>query len=1095
MSLASRPASRWAVSTRASGEVLTVGIRRSELELSVLGVPSGFSPVEVESWLHDLAGVAVETSRADTRARAIPALMHHALSGLLFSHAELWDRLESPRPCSCAFVDLPEGAAFGWVGEARAHVLVNGDPVEPQWVRVRDDAGREGRAAVFAPGSDVVVTLGYWPQGEAEGAPPASLEAEWNGEAGVRVSAPPAAVAAAATPAWPPPETARAAAPPAPRANEPEPALPESLPLQQPGLAAAAVALPREPSAPPELVVPLQDRGAAGVARPADIESVSPLDILLGDDESGHAAGVPAAGEEPLVPAMAGLAPPAPEAVAAEAAIEAAPAAAAEPVAAEPRAAHPVARWLSRVMNWGRAAAPPEPPAEVAAVAEPFDESAPVSAYDSLLSEPVPDPEPRQVALELPPGAAGAPLAIERFTPESAIMPPAAPAPLALEPLAPAPLAPPAQPVAAEPAARPPVAPAVARPSVSMLRPAGLADILGARAAATPAPSEREARPAAPEPPAVQAAPAREPIAAAPEAAPPPAGPSRREPALVHAESPAGTAPGADATQDRLASLLREIEAADAAQLPVLSPAIPEGASRRPLDVDHEPVGADETFGIPPLPDALRVGPPGEDRFADIAPLPPGRAEAGVAAAGASLDDMIGAGVPLPLDAPAEEPAAGAPAASAAPEAPPVLRVEVPEREGDAEEAGDPLFPVSARRVRPLETPEPPAKRKLKLPPRAGWWAAGIVAVFVLGWLVGGLSNPGADRGGPVMAALRAIGLGGARFTLEVNSSPGGATIEVDGRVHPARTPATLELPPGEHVVRLGMPGLGSVEVPVKGRRGERKAIDEPLNGSLEIVDADAKVPIRVSIDGRPAGYAPLRVESIAPGLHEVGFSGPGMAAWAQTVQVEVRGATQLVARPMTAPANGVLQVQATINDERGASPLSGAQVYVDGELRGTTPLTLELPRGPHSLRVTWRGETAPIQVIELPGGNQRYASFQFGLDLDAPRLSMIDAPKTFAKGQPKLVSASVEGLTAEDVGEAWLHVRTPEGLWRRSAMTVMRAPGGLVVSSVFPDNVFDRQGATRWYVRVVTHQGDETFSEVQHSGLAGAGAAERPRP
>ena len=147
MSLASRPASRWAVSARTNGEVLTAGISRSELELTVLGIPGGFSQLEIEGWLHDLAGVAVETSRADSRARAIPALMHHALTGLLFSHAELWDKLEAPRPCSSAFVDLPEGAAFGWVGDARVHDVRNYIRRGKLWEAFAGDGG------VTAPGA------------------------------------------------------------------------------------------------------------------------------------------------------------------------------------------------------------------------------------------------------------------------------------------------------------------------------------------------------------------------------------------------------------------------------------------------------------------------------------------------------------------------------------------------------------------------------------------------------------------------------------------------------------------------------------------------------------------------------------------------------------------------------------------------------------------------------------------------------------------------------------------------------------------------------------------------------------------------------
>ena len=133
-------APRWAVSGRTHGEVLTAGVSTSGLEIVLLGVPQGFTPAEVEGWLHDLSGVAIETSRTDTRERPIPAALHHALTGLLFSQAELWGRA-SANPCSAAFVDGPEGLAFGWVGEGSVTVLVEGIPTEPRWVLVRDENG------------------------------------------------------------------------------------------------------------------------------------------------------------------------------------------------------------------------------------------------------------------------------------------------------------------------------------------------------------------------------------------------------------------------------------------------------------------------------------------------------------------------------------------------------------------------------------------------------------------------------------------------------------------------------------------------------------------------------------------------------------------------------------------------------------------------------------------------------------------------------------------------------------------------------------------------------------------------------------------
>jgi hypothetical protein len=258
--------------------------------------------------------------------------------------------------------------------------------------------------------------------------------------------------------------------------------------------------------------------------------------------------------------------------------------------------------------------------------------------------------------------------------------------------------------------------------------------------------------------------------------------------------------------------------------------------------------------------------------------------------------------------------------------------------------------------------------------------------------------------------------------------------------------------------------------------------VNESLQGSLDVSALDPSLPVKMSLDGDPQGWLPVHVAKLPPGLHEVQFSGPNMQPWGQNVSVGIRQTTQIVTKPMTSPATGVVQVQALINDDNGTAPLSGASVFVDGEIRGSTPLTIELPRGPHSLRVTYHSETAPVQVLDLPGGNQRFATFQFGLDSDLPPLKLQGNFATIAAKKGSEVSASLDNLDAKDVREAWLHVRTPDGLWRRYDMSVDPGPRGAVLTVVFPVELFDAQGRVTWYLSAATGQGDEFFTEMQHS-------------
>ena len=92
-------------------------------------------------------------------------------------------------------------------------------------------------------------------------------------------------------------------------------------------------------------------------------------------------------------------------------------------------------------------------------------------------------------------------------------------------------------------------------------------------------------------------------------------------------------------------------------------------------------------------------------------------------------------------------------------------------------------------------------------------------------------------------------------------------------------------------------------------------------------------------------------------------------------------------------------------------------------------------------------------------------------------------------------VAASFDGLQPNDVREAWLHARGPEGLWRRYPMTLLHGNEAPIAVSPFPENAFDAKGTTRWYVSVSTPQGDEYFSEIQQSALLAPANAAPARP
>jgi hypothetical protein len=366
-------------------------------------------------------------------------------------------------------------------------------------------------------------------------------------------------------------------------------------------------------------------------------------------------------------------------------------------------------------------------------------------------------------------------------------------------------------------------------------------------------------------------------------------------------------------------------------------------------------------------------------------------------------------------------------------------------------------------------------------------WAGVVLVLFVGGWMLGSM-DLGRKPGGPgfVARTLDRLGFGPARFDLAVTSRPEGAMIAVDGTEVGRKTPSVLQLPPGLHQITLSFPGLGSASYNVRGQRGQKVPLESALWGSLIVSALDGTPAVAVSVDEIGRGMAPMTVDSLSPGIHQVRFSGPGIQPWERAVEVRVNEAAEVIAQGTLTPATGFVEVRATLSDEATSRPLSGATVWVDGAARGSTPLRLELAQGPHSLRVEYRGEEAPVQVLDLPGGNQRFVTFELGGAVPRARLVQTSPVARIPLDQATVMSAALEGVQRREVREMWLHVRTQDGTWRRYPMNTLDAAGGVVGVSVFPSALFDTKGRAPYYLSASTQTGDEYFTEIRLALAAG---------
>ncbi len=201
---------------------------------------------------------------------------------------------------------------------------------------------------------------------------------------------------------------------------------------------------------------------------------------------------------------------------------------------------------------------------------------------------------------------------------------------------------------------------------------------------------------------------------------------------------------------------------------------------------------------------------------------------------------------------------------------------------------------------------------------------------------------------------------------LVVESEPGGAVILIDGEPIGTTPAEDLEVEAGEHVLRLQADRYLPLEQPliVTGRRVQQKL-------QLQLAPAWADVSVTsippgatILVDGEAAGTTPATAE-IMQGERQLILQLPGYADWQQGLTVTAGEALELGPVELQ-PAAGQLEV---------TSIPGGANVTLDGEFQGQTPLTLELePDRPHRLAVFkpgYRRHSSNVQLAAAETGNR----------------------------------------------------------------------------------------------------------------------------
>jgi len=216
------------------------------------------------------------------------------------------------------------------------------------------------------------------------------------------------------------------------------------------------------------------------------------------------------------------------------------------------------------------------------------------------------------------------------------------------------------------------------------------------------------------------------------------------------------------------------------------------------------------------------------------------------------------------------------------------------------------------------------------------------------------------DRARSVAGEFGAVALE-ATGTLEVQTAPAGAVLYLDGK-EMGPTPWLGRLAAREYQVTLRKQGYED-DFGVAKVEADSKALYAadltPQRGRLVITSQPSGAS--VLLDGEGKGRTPVTIPGVAAGDHTVVLEAVGGKRWEQTVRVEPGGEVKMEAL-----------LQGDVGGIRVVTRPAGAQVFVDGVQRGTTPYSsTHVPPGRHEVKVVLPGYSEKSEWVVVQSGQQ----------------------------------------------------------------------------------------------------------------------------
>jgi hypothetical protein len=195
----------------------------------------------------------------------------------------------------------------------------------------------------------------------------------------------------------------------------------------------------------------------------------------------------------------------------------------------------------------------------------------------------------------------------------------------------------------------------------------------------------------------------------------------------------------------------------------------------------------------------------------------------------------------------------------------------------------------------------------------------------------------------------------GSMGTLPLDSTPQGAYVYVDGLLQTGLTPMTASLTTGSHTVKFTKIGYNDVTIPQTITTGTNAKLTAvlpamsipPISNMGTIALDTAPQGAMVYIDGLlQTGVTPMTA-SLVTGSHTIKFTKTGYYDYTTTRTITSGENTKLTGTLTTTTLTGTVFISSTPTN---------ALVYIDNAYKGTTPQTLSVNTGTHTIKLTKDG-------------------------------------------------------------------------------------------------------------------------------------------